>query len=92
MACHLYDGLCEDISDNVQQVWRLSALDLKGVDDERGHTVQITAGHFQRQQHQNREPVKEVVHGSPRKSPECMDRRNIRLQHYSLQAIQLILL
>ncbi|PWA32730.1 hypothetical protein CCH79_00012430 [Gambusia affinis] len=69
VASHLYDGLCEDVSDNVQQVWCFSTLDLKGVDDELGHTVQITAGHFQRQQHQNREPVKEVVHGGPRKSP-----------------------
>ncbi|TNN83545.1 hypothetical protein EYF80_006063 [Liparis tanakae] len=51
------------------QVWGLSALNLEGVDDELGDHVQVARGNFQRQQHEHREPVEEVVHRGPRKRP-----------------------
>lgn len=69
MTFYLYNRLCEDISDHIQQVWGLSTLNLEGVDDELGDHVQITSGDLQRQQHQHREPVEEVVHCGPCKSP-----------------------
>lgn len=63
------DGLGEDISDHVQQVRGLSALDIEGVNDELSNLIQITRRHLQRQQHQHWQPVEEVVHRGTSKSP-----------------------
>lgn len=66
---YLYNWLGEDISDDIQQVWGLPTLNIEGLDDEFCDLVQITSGHLQRQQHQNREPVEEVMHCGPGESP-----------------------
>lgn len=41
---YLDNGICEDISNDIQQVGGLSALDLERVDDELGDLVQIAGG------------------------------------------------
>lgn len=69
MWYYLYNWVSEGIRDHIQQIWGFSTLNIEGVDDELGDCVQVARGDLQRQQHQNREPVEEVVHCSPCKSP-----------------------
>lgn len=55
--------MCERVGKDVEQRGGvLAALDVEGRDDELGEAVQVTAGHLERQQHQYRQPVKEIVH------------------------------
>lgn len=69
---YLNNWLSEDICDHIQQVWGLSTLDVEGLDDEPRDFIQVSTGDLQRQQHQHRQPVKEVVHCGPCKSPGCI--------------------
>lgn len=66
----LDDGAGEDIGDDLQQVRSFSAPKGEGPDEETSDRAQVAGGHLQRQQHQHREPVEEVVHGGASKCPQ----------------------
>lgn len=51
-------------------MWGFSTPNIEGLDEELGDCVQVASGDLQRQQHQHREPVEEVMHCGPSKRPE----------------------
>ena len=67
---YLDDGAGERVGDDVEQVGGVvPPLDVEGVDHELGELVEHAGGHLQRQQHQHRQPVEEVVDRGSRERP-----------------------
>lgn len=91
-AIYLDDELCERVCDDFQNVWGIfSILERDGIQHEVGQELQVMGGSLQRQEHQHREPVEEVMDSgackcpTERKSPELyyILRERVRVIHLS---------
>lgn len=69
-ASYLDNELREGICDNFQKLRGiLSILEVEGFHYQVGQALQVMGGSLQRQKHQHREPVEEVMDGGPCKGP-----------------------